>query len=155
MRGHITTSAIVLDPACRQLLLIHHKTLQRWLQPGGHFEANEAADPLLTSALREAREETGVEALQPHPEYFDAASGLALAFGHRQPCHPRQPAQSQEGAHWHHDYAYLLLADSRTPLSPQLAEVHAAAWQPVRSWAEAPDLRFQMVARKLAALGLA
>lgn len=78
MRGHITTSAIVLDPACRQLLLIHYKALQRWLQPGGHFETNEAADPLLTSALREAREETGVEALQPHPEYFDAASGLAL-----------------------------------------------------------------------------
>ncbi|OYU29176.1 MAG: NUDIX hydrolase [Burkholderiales bacterium PBB2] len=154
MRGHITTSAIVLDPGTRQLLLIHHKTLQRWLQPGGHFEPNEAADPLLASALREAREETGVQALQPHPEYFDAASGLALPLdidSHAIPANPRK----QEGAHWHHDYAYLLLADSRAPLRPQLAEVHAATWQTVRAWAEAPDLRFQRVACKLAALGLA
>ena len=87
------------------------------------------------SALREAREETGVEALQPHPEYIDPASGLAPPLdidSHAIPANPRK----QEGAHWHHDYAYLLLADSRAPLSPQLAEVQAAAWQPVRAWAE-------------------
>ena len=93
MRGHITTSAFVLDPSTRQLLLIHHKTLQRWLQPGGHFEANEAADPLLASALREAREETGIEALQPHPEYLDPITGLALPLdidSHAIPANPRK-----------------------------------------------------------------
>ncbi|MBB2488265.1 NUDIX domain-containing protein, partial [Mitsuaria sp. WAJ17] len=64
MRGHITTSAIVLDASGTQLLLIHHKTLDRWLQPGGHYEA---PGSVWDSALREVAEETGVSGLRPHP----------------------------------------------------------------------------------------
>jgi len=41
-----------------QVLLIHHRNLDRWLPLGGHIELDE--DPE-TAALREAKEESGLE----------------------------------------------------------------------------------------------
>ena len=42
----------------RKLLLIHHRNLNKWLPLGGHIELDE--DPE-TAALREAKEESGLE----------------------------------------------------------------------------------------------
>lgn len=56
--GHFTASAFVLSPEGGELLLIEHRTLGRWLQPGGHIEAVDAT--VLDAARRELREETGV-----------------------------------------------------------------------------------------------
>ena len=36
--GHFTASAFVLSPSFNALYLIHHRKLERWLQPGGHVE---------------------------------------------------------------------------------------------------------------------
>ncbi|MEJ6003193.1 NUDIX hydrolase [Paucibacter soli] len=147
MRGHITTSAIVLDASLSRVLLIHHKTLDRWLQPGGHYEA---PGSLWDSALREVAEETGVTGLRPHP----LCAGLPLDIdSHAIPGNPRK----QEGAHWHHDYAYLALADGHDAAAPQalsaqLDEVHAAAWRPLAQLAGLPSDRLHTVAAKLAAL---
>jgi len=41
-----------------RVLLVHHRALQKWLPVGGHIELDE--DPE-AAALREAREETGLE----------------------------------------------------------------------------------------------
>src|SRR5512140_2003057 len=41
-----------------RVLLVHHRNLNRWLPLGGHIELDE--DPE-TAALREAREESGLE----------------------------------------------------------------------------------------------
>lgn len=56
--GHITGSAFVFDTRNR-LLLLSHKKLSRWLQPGGHADKGEY-DPLRT-AIREVYEETGIQ----------------------------------------------------------------------------------------------
>lgn len=143
MRGHITTSAIVLDASLTQVLLIHHKTLDRWLQPGGHYEA---PGSLWDSALREVAEETGLRGLRAHP----ALQGLPLDIdSHAIPANPRR----QEGAHWHHDYAYLALAAAAPQaLSAQLDEVHEAAWRPLAQLAGLPNDRLHRVARKLVQL---
>jgi 8-oxo-dGTP pyrophosphatase MutT (NUDIX family) len=53
---HVTGSAIVVGP--RGVVLLEHKRLGLWLQPGGHVDAGEAP---WEAALREAREETGLE----------------------------------------------------------------------------------------------
>jgi hypothetical protein len=58
--GHVTTSAIILDREGQRTLLIRHRSLSRWLQPGGHYEP---PDDLAMSALREASEETGLQSL--------------------------------------------------------------------------------------------
>ena len=60
--GHIHdkidfTAAIFVVDAGR-VLVIHHRALNRWLPLGGHIELDE--DPE-TAALREAREESGLE----------------------------------------------------------------------------------------------
>ena len=55
--GHITGSSWIVDPSRNYALLVHHGTLERWLQPGGHADGEE---DVLNVALREAQEETGV-----------------------------------------------------------------------------------------------
>ncbi len=78
--GHFTASAFVLSPDESQLLLIRHRKLQRWLQPGGHFEAD---DPSVDAATRrEVAEETGITALQPlDTGLFDVDVHLIPAHG--------------------------------------------------------------------------
>ena len=59
--GHLTASAFVTNG--EGVLLIHHDRLGRWLQPGGHVEAE---DPdLRAAAAREVEEETGLGDLEP------------------------------------------------------------------------------------------
>lgn len=59
--GHLTGSALVVDPTTREVLLLFHAKVQRWLQPGGHADGD--AD-LAHVALREAQEETGIGGLR-------------------------------------------------------------------------------------------
>ncbi|WP_059013243.1 NUDIX hydrolase [Streptomyces specialis] len=75
--GHITASAIVVDPARGQALLTLHAKLGKWLQTGGHCEPADAS--LAGAALREATEESGIEGLRllPDPVALDR---------HRTPC---------------------------------------------------------------------
>ena len=57
--GHFTASSFVLSPDAHSLLLIYHKKLKMWLQPGGHIEAT---DPTLAHAfIREVEEETSLK----------------------------------------------------------------------------------------------
>ncbi|MEV6808834.1 NUDIX hydrolase [Streptomyces sp. NPDC051132] len=63
--GHLTASALVVDPAGGRVLLTLHRKLRMWLQMGGHCEPG---DPTLqAAALREATEESGVAGLAPLP----------------------------------------------------------------------------------------
>lgn len=56
--GHFTASSFVLNPRRDALLLIHHRKLGRWLQPGGHIDPD---DPdTLAAARREVLEEVGL-----------------------------------------------------------------------------------------------
>lgn len=60
--GHLTASGFVIHPAGNRLLLVFHLAMQRWLQPGGHFEPS---DPdVVAAALREVTEETRLTRLQ-------------------------------------------------------------------------------------------
>jgi len=64
--GHITASAIVLDPAGERVLLTLHPRVGAWLQLGGHCEPSD--DTLAGAALREATEESGIAGLRIDPE---------------------------------------------------------------------------------------
>ncbi|APY86461.1 NUDIX domain-containing protein [Streptomyces alfalfae] len=61
MAGHVTASALVVDPSRGRVLLTLHKKLRMWLQMGGHCEPGDTT--LAGAALREATEESGVTGL--------------------------------------------------------------------------------------------
>ncbi len=61
--GHFTASAFVVDPKTHSLLLILHRKLGLWLQPGGHIDPGDELAAL--AARREVMEETGVSELSP------------------------------------------------------------------------------------------
>ena len=121
--GHITASAIVLDASRQRTLLIRHRAMNRWLQPGGHYEAPES---LPDSALREAMEETGLQELALDP--WHARSSLPIDIDtHRIAARPDR----DEPEHFHHDIRYVILASEAAHLSPDFAEVEGAAWRDV------------------------
>ena len=113
--GHLTGSAMIVSADGARTLLLHHRKLDRWLQPGGHADPGEAAGEVV--ALREAREETGLQTLALHPE---APRPLDVDV-HLIPARPNEPA------HEHLDLRYLVVA--------QGGELSRAA-------AEAADLRW-------------
>jgi 8-oxo-dGTP pyrophosphatase MutT (NUDIX family) len=88
--GHITASALVIDPAGGRVLLTLHRKLRMWLQMGGHCEPQDTTLP--GAALREAMEESGIPGLTLLP------GGPVLLDHHRTPCA------------WHLDVQYAALA---------------------------------------------
>ena len=110
--GHVTGSAWIVNPAHDCALLVHHRKLNRWLQPGGHIEDD---DTVLDTALREAREESGLTQLRPMGDaIFDVDIHLI-------------PARGTESAHFHYDVRFLLMADPGDTLQVS-AESHALRW---------------------------
>jgi len=95
--GHFTASAFVVAPDGRRLLLIHHRRLRRWLQPGGHIEPGDVG--VLAAARREVREETGVSDLRLVALPFDLD------------VHAIPPAKGEPG-HLHFDVRALFVAGS-------------------------------------------
>jgi len=69
--GHLTASALVLSHDARHVLLTLHPKVGRWVQLGGHCEDGDSS--LVAAALREAREESGIEGLviEPVPLHLD------------------------------------------------------------------------------------
>jgi coenzyme F420-0:L-glutamate ligase len=64
--GHLTASAVVVDPSRASVLLTLHPRVGRWVQLGGHCEPGDHT--LLDAAAREAREESGIGALSFDPQ---------------------------------------------------------------------------------------
>ncbi len=96
LEGHVTSSAWVLNSSRTHALLLHHAKLNRWLQPGGHLD-NADATPA-DGAIREAREETGLNALQFVSQKLFDVDVHAI------------PARGPEPAHLHYDLRYLIIS---------------------------------------------
>jgi 8-oxo-dGTP pyrophosphatase MutT (NUDIX family) len=123
--GHLTGSAIVVSASGEGTLLLHHRKLDRWLQPGGHADPGEATGEAV--ALREALEETGLSGLVLHPS---ASRPLDVDVHDI-------PARGEEPAHQHLDLRYLVLAPAGARPSPALAEMRDLRFF---HWDETPAL---------------
>jgi 8-oxo-dGTP pyrophosphatase MutT (NUDIX family) len=114
--GHLTGSAIVVSHDGARVLLLHHRKLGLWLQPGGHADPGETTGEAV--ALREAAEETGILGLALHPL---APRPLDVDVHDI-------PARGAEPAHEHLDLRYLVVAPEGASIEPDLAETHAVRW---------------------------
>ena len=125
--GHLTGSAWIVSPDHGSVLLVHYRKLGRWLQPGGHADGE---PDLFRVALREAREETGLETFTTLPG-GDPPAPLDLDI-HEIPPHGSEPA------HLHLDVRYLLVSSPGEV--PQVSEESAAiAWVPLERLREVSD----------------
>lgn len=119
--GHGTAGAFVLSPDRKELLLIHHKFLDMWIQPGGHWDP-EDPDPW-TVAEREAIEEAGVEIAHILPMLADRPHVPFDIDTHA----IKANSSKNEPEHFHHDFRYAFLAANKE-LTPQIEEVKECRW---------------------------
>ncbi|HZC71171.1 MAG TPA: coenzyme F420-0:L-glutamate ligase [Jatrophihabitans sp.] len=126
--GHLTASALVVDPARGAVLLTLHPRVRRWLQVGGHCEPGDQT--VLDAAAREAREETGIGALSfdPHPLALDV---------HAITCSLGVPTR-------HYDVQFVAVAptDAEPVVSDESVDLRWFSWDelPAGSAAELPRL---------------
>jgi 8-oxo-dGTP pyrophosphatase MutT (NUDIX family) len=129
---HVTGSAIVVG--VRGVLLIKHKSLGIWLQPGGHIEPGETP---WDGARREAHEETGL------PVEFK------VEFAGNTPQLVHVDVHPGGRGHTHLDLRYIVEAGDRDPQPPE-GESQEAAWF---DWdaavARADDARLKSLLRVL------
>ncbi|WP_395771116.1 NUDIX hydrolase [Arenimonas sp.] len=117
LAGHLTGSAWLVSADGRKALLMHHRKLDRWLQPGGHADGDW---DLAAVALREAMEETGLPNLHVEPTIFDLDKH-------------RISARGTEPEHWHYDVRFVVRATGSQEFSG-----NTESWQ--LRWFDVHDL---------------
>lgn len=121
--GHLTGSAWLVSKDGRRAALMHHRKLDRWLQPGGHADGD---SDLAAVAKREAEEETGLTDLLVNQEIFDLDRHQI-------------PARGQDPTHWHYDLRFVVRA-SGSEVFVQNAESLALAWIDITELANRMDI---------------
>lgn len=112
LEGHVTGSAWILSPDRQTVLLIHHRQLDRWFQPGGHADGN---PDIAAVALQEAYEETGLTDVRlVSPQIFDVD------------VHPI-PERGEVPAHLHYDIRFQCVSNNKI-LFGESREVKNVGW---------------------------
>jgi ADP-ribose pyrophosphatase YjhB (NUDIX family) len=97
LTGHLTGSAWITNKSQSKAVLLHHKKLNIWVQPGGHIDDED--ESLIAASLREAKEETGL------PELVAQQAGIFDLDVHK------IPARKTEPEHWHLDVRFWFVAE--------------------------------------------
>ncbi|MBR0367333.1 MAG: NUDIX hydrolase [Clostridia bacterium] len=115
--AHFTASAWIVNPGRTRALMAWHNIYKTWAWTGGHADGE--AD-LLSVALREAREETGVREIRP---VMNDIYSLEVV-----PVNAHVKRGSFVSAHLHMNVTYLLEADDSQPLQIKPDENSAVGW---------------------------
>lgn len=110
--GHFTVGAFAVF--ADEVMLVHHRRLGIWLEPGGHVDPTDAT--LESAAARELVEETGIEVDEAVGGIFDVD------------VHPI-PAGKGEPPHRHFNVSFRFKAASRKIVVAD--EVIDARWIPI------------------------
>ncbi len=116
LSGHITVSAWIVNKEKTKVLFCYHNIYNSWSWVGGHADGE---TNLLSVALREAKEETGVTAKPVCDEIFSLE--ILPVSGHIK-------KGKYVPSHIHYNVTYLLEADENEKLSVCEDENSAVAW---------------------------
>nr|WP_325182739.1 NUDIX hydrolase [uncultured Oscillibacter sp.] len=115
--AHLTASAWVASPDRRQVLLAYHNLYDSWAWLGGHADGER---DLLSVALREVREESGLEEVRPvSPDIYSVE--ILTVDGH-------EKRGRYVSSHLHLNVTFLLEADPAAPVHRKADENSAVAW---------------------------
>ncbi len=114
--AHFTSSCLILNKEHTKVLLEYHRIYDTYAWCGGH---NDGDKDFLHVALKEAKEETGLECTPIHP-YPVTLNGLYVK-GHVK-------HGIYLSGHLHFDLAYLLEADEKQTLKIKEDEVSDLKW---------------------------
>lgn len=114
--GHFTSSAFVVNKERTKMVVVYHIINDGWMYPGGHAEG--CAD-LLSVALREVEEETGLKASVLDNNIFGIVSAPVLGHIKR---------GKFVSGHIHFDCVYLMEADDKLPLVYRIDESKGVKW---------------------------
>jgi len=114
--GHFTASAFVVNKEKTKMLVVYHIINDGWIYPGGHADGEE---DLLSVAVREVEEETGLKAKVLDENIYSIQS--APVKGHIK-------NGKYVSAHLHLDVVYLMEADDKIPLVYKDDESKGVKW---------------------------
>lgn len=115
--AHMTASAWVVDREREHVLMVYHNIYNSWSWTGGHADGERN---LLSVAVREVREETGVQHILPVTE--DIFSLEVLTVDGHEKCGEYVPS------HLHLNVTYLLEADKNDTLHICASENSGVRW---------------------------
>lgn len=114
--GHFASSAFVVNKDKTKMLVVYHNIYDAWIFPGGHADGEE---DLLSVAVREVEEETGLKAKVLDNSIFAISASPIVGHVKRGKYVP---------AHTHLDVVYLLEADDEKLLSFREEESKGVKW---------------------------
>lgn len=135
--AHFTASSWIVNPNFTRALMVHHNIYNTWAWTGGH---NDGEEYPLAVALREAKEETGAELIEPVSEEIYSVEILPV------PSHVKRGAFVS--AHMHMNVTFLLRAEEGQPLHRKADENSGVKWFPLDQAADNKDEPFMAVIYK-------
>ena len=115
--AHMTASSWIVNPERTKTLMVYHNIYDSWSWTGGHADGE---TDLLSVALREAREETGIAHVRPvSPEIFSLE--VLTVEGH-------EKRGEYVPSHLHLNVTYLLEAEESDTLHICKEENSGVAW---------------------------
>lgn len=122
--GHFTSSIFLLCPKEKKILLIEHKILKKFLQPGGHIEIQD--NNPLDAALRELYEETKLSREQVLYRPLDITNKLVPI--HISSHYIPENQKKKELGHYHHDLEYLFIIEKTEDIIIDKNESNGFQW---------------------------
>lgn len=124
--AHITSSGFIMNPSLDKVLMVHHNIRNTWAWTGGHADGDEN---LLQVAIKEAKEETGINNVSPLIEKIISIDILPVRGHWRK--------GKYVNTHLHLSIAYVLITSESETLKINVNENSGVSWFTVDQFTDA------------------